>query len=214
MEQIRKEGYNITEPQCLNPELAGQRRRDCFCLFHRDYGQDTEYCQQLKEEIEKLIRRGNLKRFIYKEHDGREAPEKRRNEETLREEPTDTAKGPARVIRAISDRRLKCGGCIHCPSNPRLNGMNQTITFEKASELPPALVDTNPFIITASIGNIEIEDLLVDGGSACNVLPLNTFRKMGINEEHLEKVHGVIRGVTGHDTPILGKITLPVVFGT
>ena len=35
-----------------------------FCLYHRDHGHDTEECIQLQDEIEELIRRGRLDRFI------------------------------------------------------------------------------------------------------------------------------------------------------
>src|SRR3954469_25156999 len=89
LEYVRREGYQITEPRRLNPELADHRRRDRYCLFHRDYGHDTEFCQQLKQEIEKLIKRGHLKRFIHKESEGREAPVNRRAEEAPKEEHAD-----------------------------------------------------------------------------------------------------------------------------
>src|SRR3954469_23852810 len=92
LEYVRREGYQITEPRRLNPKLAGQRRRDRYCLFHRDYGHDTEFCQQMKEEIEKLINRGHLKRFVYKEPDEREAaPGNKKIEETPREERAENA---------------------------------------------------------------------------------------------------------------------------
>ena len=35
-----------------------------YCEFHRDYGHRTDKCIQLKREIEYLIRRGYLRRFI------------------------------------------------------------------------------------------------------------------------------------------------------
>ena len=35
-----------------------------YCEFHRDYGHHTDDCIQLKREIEYLIRRGYLQRFI------------------------------------------------------------------------------------------------------------------------------------------------------
>ncbi|KAL2497373.1 Ribonuclease H [Abeliophyllum distichum] len=35
-----------------------------YCKFHRDHGHDTEDCQQLKEEIERLIKRGQLSKFV------------------------------------------------------------------------------------------------------------------------------------------------------
>ena len=38
-----------------------------YCEFHRDYGHHTDDCIQLKKEIEYLIRRGYLRRFIASE---------------------------------------------------------------------------------------------------------------------------------------------------
>ena len=38
-----------------------------YCEFHRDYGHRTDNCIQLKREIEFLIRRGYLQRFISSE---------------------------------------------------------------------------------------------------------------------------------------------------
>ena len=68
-------------------------------------------------------------------------------------------------------------------------------------------------MINANINGIELDNLLVDGGSACDFLPLTTFKQMSLKEESLEEFNGSIRGVTGHDTPILGKIKLPMILG-
>ena len=42
-----------------------------YCEFHRDYGHRTDDCIQLKREIEYLIRRGYLRRFISSENQHR-----------------------------------------------------------------------------------------------------------------------------------------------
>ncbi|KAL2491928.1 RNA-directed DNA polymerase [Abeliophyllum distichum] len=41
-----------------------RRHERKYCKFHRDHGHDTEDCHQLKEEIERLIKRGHLSKFV------------------------------------------------------------------------------------------------------------------------------------------------------
>ena len=45
----------------LDPAIRDNTR---YCEFHRDYGHFTDDCIQLRKEIEYLIRRGYLRRFI------------------------------------------------------------------------------------------------------------------------------------------------------
>ncbi|XP_075665455.1 uncharacterized protein LOC142635128 [Castanea sativa] len=44
-----------------------RRPRDKYCCFHQDHGHDTANCYDLKHQIEALIRRGRLQRFVNKE---------------------------------------------------------------------------------------------------------------------------------------------------
>ena len=41
-----------------------KRDNTIYCEFHRDYGHRTDDCIKLRKEIEYLIRRGYLRRFI------------------------------------------------------------------------------------------------------------------------------------------------------
>ena len=50
-------------PSQIKSDLA--RRDDTkYCEFHKDHGHRTDDCIQLKKEIEYLIRRGNLSRYV------------------------------------------------------------------------------------------------------------------------------------------------------
>ncbi|XP_043717607.1 uncharacterized protein LOC122665521 [Telopea speciosissima] len=48
-------------PMFSRPE---DRNNNKFCKFHKDVGHDTEDCRQLKREIEDVIQKGHLRRYI------------------------------------------------------------------------------------------------------------------------------------------------------
>ncbi|RWW84293.1 hypothetical protein BHE74_00007110 [Ensete ventricosum] len=62
--QIREKGVlKAPNPMRTRPE---EHDRGCYYHFHRDYGNDTEECYDLKNQIEDLIRRSHLDRFVRK----------------------------------------------------------------------------------------------------------------------------------------------------
>src|SRR3954465_7444020 len=141
LDHIRREGYNISEPKRLNSELAHQRRKDRYFRFHRDHGHDTEHCHQLKEEIEQFIKKGYLKRFVGKEQNDRSILERKKAEETPREEHTEGDKGPVRVIHTVAMKIAGDEKCSHCNSLSHLKRTNRVITFEETGNVHPALLN-------------------------------------------------------------------------
>ncbi|XP_057975351.1 uncharacterized protein LOC131162768 [Malania oleifera] len=73
---IRKKDY-VSWPEPVRTPLH-KRNMSKFHAFHRDQGHDTEEYIQLKKEIETLIRKGYLSKFIKKEDPQREPLEQRR----------------------------------------------------------------------------------------------------------------------------------------
>ncbi|XP_027148630.1 uncharacterized protein LOC113749158 [Coffea eugenioides] len=52
------------------PEIPGRRDKrnsNLYCAYHRDVGHETGDCNDLKREIENLIRQGYLKQFVRKD---------------------------------------------------------------------------------------------------------------------------------------------------
>ena len=52
------------------PLSLSSRKRDLkkYCRFHKDHGHYTDECRDLKEQIEELILRGKLQKFVKKDH--------------------------------------------------------------------------------------------------------------------------------------------------
>ena len=66
LHEVRNEQF-LRWPTQMKSDPA-TRDNTKYCEFHRDYGHRTDNCIQLKREIEYLIRRGYLRRFISPEN--------------------------------------------------------------------------------------------------------------------------------------------------
>ncbi|KAL0313369.1 UNVERIFIED_CONTAM: hypothetical protein Sradi_5736200 [Sesamum radiatum] len=93
----------------MAPADEGKSKRmksDKYCLFHKDRGHSTEECLHLKDEIEKLIRRGYLKEYVDRNNRPREGnsrpPQERRERETRGNQPNQDNPPTAGVIGVIS----------------------------------------------------------------------------------------------------------------
>ncbi|XP_030928369.1 uncharacterized protein LOC115954601 [Quercus lobata] len=62
--QIKNEHYfKWPRPFHLSPNV---RDKNKYCRFHKDHGYDIEDCRDLKEQIEELIRKGKLQKYLKK----------------------------------------------------------------------------------------------------------------------------------------------------
>ncbi|GAV72645.1 hypothetical protein CFOL_v3_16133 [Cephalotus follicularis] len=71
---VEKDKVSIQWPEKLRSP-AEKKDVEKYCCYHRDHGHDIEECRQLKNQIEDLIRRGHLRKYV-----DREAPQGRREQ--------------------------------------------------------------------------------------------------------------------------------------
>ncbi|XP_050217575.1 uncharacterized protein LOC126668413 [Mercurialis annua] len=169
--------YNA--PRKLHPDKERDKRK--YCRFHEGYGHDTDRCWDLKRDIEQLIQSGLLKKFVHTKG----SAEKRKPEHVEKEEANKRFKEPMGVINIIE------GGEPYSRSqkNNIRKGVYSISTKEPVEGLP--LVTFGPedgkhvqephndaLVIKALINNFRVIRILVDEGSAVNLLTLQVFEGM------------------------------------
>ena len=201
-----------------------------YCEFHKDYGHRTDYCIQLKREIEYLIRHGYLRRFISQES---QAHNQAQNQTpTQKPSPRQTTTqhqqslGEIQVIlggftrggESSSARKahlcsIKSVGIGEIQTVSKLPRLDTSITFSDSDLEGCQHPHDDPLVVRAVVANKTIHRVLVDNGSSADIIFASAFDKMGIGREKLEPVNTHLRGFSGEKVLPLGSIQLVLTLG-
>ena len=187
-----------------------------YCEFHRDYGHRTDDCIQLKREIEFLIRRGYLRRFI--------SPKSQPRSQAQNQAPAQQPPPPPRQTTAQHQQPL---GEIHVISGGFAGGgesssarkdhlrsirsaeieeiqtvskqlrLDTSITFSDSDLEGCQHPHDDPLVVRAVVANKTVHRVLVDNGSSTDIIFASAFDKMGIGNEKLDPVNTHLRGFSG-----------------
>ncbi|RWW72476.1 hypothetical protein BHE74_00019720 [Ensete ventricosum] len=198
--QIREKGL-LKTPNPLRTRAEDWDHRH-YCRFHRDYGHNTEECYDLKNQIEDLIHRGHLDRYIKKSR-----------------EPSLHPKGPVErhidVIvggptpGGVNSLTRKAYAHAKVQKRPRPLG-DLGFTFESESEYPD---HDDALVVTARIANACIRRIMIDIGSSVDILYLDAFQKLRMTNRDLIPMTSILIGFTSDTITPVGIATLPVTFG-
>ncbi|CAA0832656.1 Unknown protein, partial [Striga hermonthica] len=199
-------------------------KRDLYCRFHKDYGHNTDECRHLKNEIDRLIKVGHLKEFIYKD---RERTSRRR----------ERSKSPRKRARTPDKEELpQKRGIIHMifggPTDGDSNRARKAYSRGRLGKIEVQQVEENgpvmnfgpadmgeverphndALMITAQISGYEVQRIFIDTGSSVNVIFYNCLKPMELDIE-LTPLHTSLFGFNGSEVAPLGETTLAVVLG-
>ncbi|XP_027170140.1 uncharacterized protein LOC113769991 [Coffea eugenioides] len=231
---MEAEGLGEQPPKMGTPR--DKRNQDWYYAFHRDVRHDTEGCWALRKEIEDLIQRGFLGRFVRQGRPGQEPGRtyhEDRGESQRRDRPErrDTPRGHSPdqdtqnlvgVINTIA------GGPTGGDSNavrknrrPLPEGddslkrlrMDEEITFGLRDAVPLASGNHEAIVIDVVTNNYRVKKVYVDQGSVVDILFYWVFKELGLKDGQLTPVRTPLVGFTGPPINPEGMITLMVMIG-
>ena len=203
-----------------------------YCEFHRDYGHRTDDCIQLKKEIEYLIRRGYLRRFIAPENQpqnqahnqapAQQPPPPPRQTTTQHQQPLGeihvisggfAGGGESSSARKAHLRSIRSEEIAEVQAVSKLPRLDTSIMFFDSDLEGCQHPHDDPLVIRAVVANKTVHRVLVDNGSSADIIFASAFDKMDIRRERLEPVGTHLRGFSGEKVLPLGSIQLVLTLG-
>ncbi|GKV06489.1 hypothetical protein SLEP1_g18383 [Rubroshorea leprosula] len=240
--QIFMQIKNKMDLRRLGPMRTAAATRDHtrYCDFHQDHGHTTEQCNSLRSELESLVQKGMLNEYIQRVEQPRFVREQGSQHQAIRNPLNRQGVGyqqappplppPARVIHMITGG-LEAGGLsskqrkLYVREVKHQNRAqkrkfddaewkNQPITFTFADLETVVTPHNDPLVTFVTINNCEVQRVLVDTGSAPDIMYFHCFESLGLDPALLQRYDGPIYGFNNQPVPVEGVLTINVAFGS
>ncbi|XP_028120889.1 uncharacterized protein LOC114318231 [Camellia sinensis] len=225
LEKIKREPFFIWPPKMMgDPARRNQKLR---CTYHQDRGHMTQNYRALKQHLEDLVAAGHLRDYVDQDKEvtelGNPPPEPniehpprliinvihgtttQESEEALKEEIAKAAQIQWVMSVEPASKKVRI-----VPKSPLC-----TVSFTSKDLEGIQHPHTDALIITVGIGKrFDVKQVLVEQGSATDILYYDLFRKLGLSEQHLTPAAAPLVSFNSQLEWPLGRIVLPVVAGT
>ena len=187
-------------------------------------------CIQLKREIEYLIRRGYLRRFISPENRPHNQAQNQALPQQLPPRQTTTQhQQPLGEIQVISGgfagggesistrkahlRNIRSTEIAKIQTVSKLSRLDTSITFSDSDLEGCQLPHDDPLVVWAVVANKTVHRVLIDNERSADIIFASAFDKIGIGRERLEPVNTHLQGFSGEKVFPLGSIQLVLTLG-
>ncbi|KAL5551144.1 hypothetical protein UlMin_001320 [Ulmus minor] len=167
---------------------ANKRDNTKYCRFHCDTGHTTEECRVLKDEVERLIQRGQLREYVR----GANQQPRQPAQPVTRPQPQDNHDLEKKISRLSDDPIIFTEGEARGLWHPH----------------------TNAIVVTLHIAGRKVFWILVDNRSSADILFKSTFNKMNLIGVKIEPTASSLSGFTGDSISSEGILNFPVELGS
>ena len=230
LREVRNEQFQRWPTQMKSDPATRDNTR--YCEFHKDYRHRTNDCIQLRKEIEYLIRRGYLRRFIAPENQPQNQAQNQAQAQQPPLPPQQTTTQPQQPLGEIhvisggfagggessSARKahllsIRSGEVVEVQAVSKLPRFDTSITFYDSDLEGCQHPHDDPLVIRAVVANKTVHRVLIDKGISADIIFASAFDKMDIERERLEPVSTHLRGFSGEKVLPLGSIQLVLTLG-
>ncbi|XP_050242181.1 uncharacterized protein LOC126691157 [Quercus robur] len=193
-----------------------KRNQNLYCAYHQEPGHTTDDCRNLKNHLDRLVREGKLRHLLHRPEGWREQSNIETRQSTLRPPidtinvilaaPGRTGSSPFRVMSVgrfstePDDRESKRARVIATP----LIGFSEE---DKQGTLQP---HDDALVVTLRIGGYDVKRVLVDQGSAVEVMYPDLYKELNLKPEDLSPYDSPLVSFEGKTVTPKGMIRLPV----
>ncbi|XP_028071749.1 uncharacterized protein LOC114274078 [Camellia sinensis] len=222
VEKLKGEAFFVWPAKM--PGDPARRNQTLRCTYHREKGHKTQNCRALKQHLEDLVTAGHLQQWI--------DVDKTREKKGLDQAPLEENHAPRLVINVIHgmtdpERENTIRGEIQ-----RATHIQQVMSVgpppkKSKTEARPSRFNvvfterdlegiqhphTDALIVTVGVANkFDVKRVLIDQGSAADIMYYELFKKLGLSEQHLTPATSPLVGFNSQTEWPLGRITLPII---
>lgn len=193
-----------------------KRNQNLYCAYHQEMGHAIDDCRNLKNHVDRLVREGKLRHLLHHPVGWQEQSNIETRQSTLRP-PVDTINvilaTPGRTgsypFRVISVGRLPSEADDR--ESKRARGMaTPLIGFLDEDKLGTLQPHDNALVVTLRIGGYDVKRVLVDQGSAVEVMYPNLYKGLKLKPEDLTAYDSPLVSFEGKIVTSKGMIRLPI----
>ena len=176
-------------------KMAGDpvnRNQNLYYHYHQDHGHTTEDCRNLWDNLEQLVREGRLKHLLHHSNG-------RRGQAGSGFQGNAASKPPLGTINVIFAAPGRTGYCLsrimsvscnaddECNSVSKRNKMNAplVLSFSDADKQGTIQPHDDALVVTLRIGVYDVKRVMVDQGSAAEIMYPDLFKGLGLKYEDL-----------------------------